>query len=76
MEKDGPKFSIFGPTFPPHHPPLFTPEDSRGKKKISISVEKLQPLGYPNMAKSRLYLLSSFQAKYNHFLEYLGYFCQ
>ena len=30
-------------------------------KKISSSWEKLQPLDYPNMSKSRLYLVSPFQ---------------
>ena len=33
-------------------------------EKIRSSQEKLQPLSYPNMSKSRLYLLSPFWEKY------------
>ena len=36
-------------------------------KKIITSSKKLQPLGYPNMSKPRLYLLSPFREKYDYF---------
>ena len=49
----------------------FLPED---KQKINILAEKLQPLGYLNISKSMLYLLSFFREKYYYFLHYLGYF--
>ena len=44
-------------------------------RKLALLVEKRQPLGYPNMSKSRLYLLSCFREKYDYFLQYLDYFC-
>ena len=47
------KDCTFGPTLNPHFP-------LKKSKKISCSAEKLQPLGYPDMSKSRLSLLSPF----------------
>ena len=45
-------------------------------KKIRSSGEKLQLLGYANMSKSRLYLLSFFPEKHDYFLPYLGNFAK
>ena len=57
-------------------------------KKINISMEKLKPSGYPNIAKLRSYLwltkyrkinaltLSPFQEKYDYLLLYFGNFLQ
>ena len=45
-------------------------------EKIRNSQDNLQPLSYPNMSKSRLYLLSSFRERYGYFLHYLCYFWQ
>ena len=45
-------------------------------EKILNSQDNLQPLSYPNMSKSRLYLLPSFRERYGYFLHYLCYFWQ
>ena len=51
--------------------PPFPPEgDQNRKKKKKNWFEKLQPLGYLKMSKSRLYHLSSFREKYDYFLYY------
>ena len=47
------------------------------KSKNYILLQKnFQPLSYPNISKSRLYLLSSFIERYDYLLPYLGYFWQ
>ena len=52
------------------------PEDDLNRIKQLLLQKKLQPLGYPILSKSRLYLLSHFREKYDYFLHYLGYFWQ
>ena len=37
-------------------------------------MKKIYPSGYPNMQKSRLYLVSILNKKYNYFLRYFSYF--
>ena len=39
-------------------------------KKTSSIAEKLQPLDYPNMSKSKVYLLPPFRERYDYFLQY------
>ena len=52
--------------------PNLPPENGRNKK--TFFEEKIYPSGYPNQAKSRPYLLSIFNEKYNYFLLYLAFF--
>ena len=63
-----PKSALLAQLWPP-----FPPEDGHNQRRSS-SVEKPQPLGYQNMSKWRLYLLSPFWEKYDYFLHYLGFF--
>ena len=44
-----------------HFEPAVTPWRWRKSKKVNVGKEKLQPLGYPYMSKTRLYLLSPFR---------------
>ena len=62
-KRNGPKISTSGPTLTP----LFLLKMAK-IKKISSSVEKLQPLSYPNMLKRSLYLHSPFREKYDYVL--------
>ena len=51
------------------HP--FLPEDGQNRKDIISDGEKLQPLGYPNISKSRHNLISTFLEKHCYFMQYL-----
>ena len=46
----------------------------RPKLKKTTFKDKTTPLGYPNIAISRPYLVLIFQEKYNYFLSYFGHF--
>ena len=50
------------------------PKGSTFRISFAAPSEKPQPLDYPNMSKSKLYLLFPFRKKYYYFLHYLGYF--
>ena len=52
------------------------PKGSTFRLSFAAPSEKPQPLDYPNMSKSKLYLLFPFRKKYYYFLHYLGYFWQ
>ena len=43
-------------------------------EKVNSFHEKIYPSGYPNTQKSKPYLLSIFNEKYNYFLLYLVFF--
>ena len=62
-------FFSFCPTLTP-----FYPMKQADIKKTNIFGDKIQPLGYPNIAISRPYLVSIFQEKYDYFLLYFGCF--
>ena len=68
-KETNPKFALFVQLWPPDSSPKMAEI-----KKVNGRAEKLQPSGYPNISKSRLYLLSPFREKYNYILHYLGYF--
>ena len=65
-----PKFALWSNFNPP-----FSCEDDRNRKNC-YSAGKHLPLEYPNISKSRLYLISLFREKYYYFLHYLAYFWQ
>ena len=67
----GSKIYTFGSSLTPHFLWRLPKSKKRGNR-----ARKRQPLGYRNMSKSRLYLLSPFLEKYDYFLHYLGYFSQ
>ena len=52
------------------------PKGSTFRLSFAAPSEKPQPLDYPNMSKSKLYLLFPFRKKYYYSLHYLGYFWQ
>ena len=53
---------------------FFTLKESGIEKKLSIIMDKIQPWGYPNISKSRPYLVSIFQEKYDCFCPILTVF--
>ena len=52
----------------------FSPWRRPKSKKVNISRDKTTPSGYPNIAKSTLYLVPIFQEKYDYFLSHFGRF--
>ena len=70
-KKTNPKFGLFVQF---NHP--FPPEDGRNGENYKQYGGGwgggLQPLGYPNMSKSRLYLLSFFLEKHDYFFVIFG----
>ena len=52
----------------------FSPLKMTEIKKTKYFQDKIQPSGCPNIAKSKPYLLSILQEKYDYFLLYFGYF--
>ena len=52
------------------------PKDGGNQKILAVVWKKFQALGYSNMSKSRIYLLSRFCKRYNYFLHFLCCFWQ
>ena len=54
--------------------PIYPRKECKIAKSKNFSMKKIYPSGYPNMQKSRLYLVSILNKKYNYFLRYFSYF--
>ena len=68
-----PKFArFFG--FCPTLRPFFSMKEAEIEKSKYFFRDKTTPSGYPNIAKSRLYLVPIFQEKYDYFLSHFGRF--
>ena len=52
----------------------FSPWRRPKSKKVNVSQGKTTPSRYPNITKSRLYLVPIFQEKYDYFLSHFGCF--